>query len=154
MAMPCCRKIWKNFGLNTKNFSSLHYLWFVLKIVQKVSVHLNNPPSVGSCCSWQEHGWEGAEQPQPLPVLRNSRRGLEAWPEAQEAGGMLTTSSVGCGLNSQFGQRKLCLLQQSAQLSSEKVDLSITVPPVRSFIYYELENVRDFLLNWCLSKLN
>jgi len=60
---------------------------------------------------------------------------------------MLTAGSVGCGLNSQFGQHKLHLLQQSPLLSSGKVDLRIKVLSVRSSIYYELEIVRDFLPN-------
>lgn len=152
MAMPCCKKVLKTFGLNT----------FFLPMSPVVPTQ-DRPesacasqysPGTGSCCSWQEHGWEGAEQPQLLPMLRNSWRRLEAWQEVWEAGGTLTTGSVRCGLNSQFSPRKLHLLQQSTQLSSEKVDLSIRVSSVRSFIYYELENVGDFLLNWCLSELN
>lgn len=58
--------------------------------------------------------------------------------------GMLTTTFVGWSACSHSSYHRLHLLQQSAELISEKVDLHIRVGRL---IYFELENVIDFLLN-------
>lgn len=91
MAMPCYKKIWKTFGLNKKCFSSPYLLCILLKIDS--AYRSQYPPGVDRSCPWQRHCWGGAEQPQLLPVLRNSQRGLET---RQEIGG------TGWHLNNHF----------------------------------------------------